>query len=469
MRISRRNLSLLVESLLTEGMSYSEVEKGAVKKILKMYRSFIWKCFHEPLEAAGTLDNMRPEPIDALRSFLISKHDFDISKDMEAAYTNPTVKEALQKLALLFISNIPDIVESDRLTPRDLIGRGEDERIRDVNRGKVLSWALKTAKQDMTNNTAMSLYDDYMNAPIGDWSQLKVITSPITWRIFVILDSMSRSILHASRYKRNLPRKISDIRMLRRMDNWTNDVELFFQYRHLLPDNAQEIADYRGHVEISQAISEIRNAIDREKEGNESEISLTIRQKESRAAKAGLNFYRGSLYANNPPGSAYLKTRNPNTGYYTKPDASGVVVANILNREAAKLVGSNRPAPRGEDEGESWPSKEPCDWCTAGNTEYDYYGQYAERGDLFYVEVGGKRYQVHFATGQFMDVTDNELHGEEFKKVLDVLFDALAQEFGGFNEMNDEGAYTAALKIAEKYSGSDTALDAVGLLGAPQY
>ena len=68
-----------------------------------------------------------------------------------------------------------------------------------------------------------------------------------------------------------------------------------------------------------------------------------------------------------------------------------------------------------------------------------------------------------------MNVTDNSIHGREKEKVLTVLFDALAQEFGGFSEMNDEGVYTAALKIRDKYPESAYALDAVGLLGAPQY
>ena len=467
MRISKRNLKLLVENLLTEGMTYSEVEKGAVKKILKLYRSFIWKCFHEPLRAPDSLDDFLPAPIDSLRRFLIGKHALDIGKDMKAEYTNLTVKEALQNLELLFISKIPDIVSETRLTPVDLIGRGEDERIRDVNRGKVLSWALKTAKQDMANNDALSLYDDFADMPIGDWSQLSVITSPITWRIFVVLDQINDAILSASRYKRSLPKRISYPRMLRRMGNWTNDVELFFQYRHLLPDDRQEITDYRGHLEISQAISEIRDAIDREKEGDASEMSLTLRQSESKEAKAGLSFYRGGLYKDNSTSAAYLKTRNHNTGYYTDPDGEGIVVAKVLNKEGAKLVGSNRPAPKRE--GENWPSKEPCDWCTAANTEHDYYGQYAKMGDIFYVEIGGKRYQIHFATGQYMDVTDNEIHGEEFDKVFTVLFDELAKEFGGFNEMDSTGAYPAALKIRDKYRGSAAALDAVGLLGAPQY
>lgn len=50
MRISRRNLSLLVEHLLVEGMSYEEVKKGAPKKILKLYKSYMWKAINEKVD-----------------------------------------------------------------------------------------------------------------------------------------------------------------------------------------------------------------------------------------------------------------------------------------------------------------------------------------------------------------------------------------------------------------------------------
>lgn len=465
MRISRRNLSLLVESLLTEGMSYDEIEKGAAKKILKLYRSFIWKCFHDSYKSEGTLGYFIPAPIDALGAFFKKQHGFDIKDDIRAAYAKPVVQEALEELELIFLRNIKSIVDDQRLVPYDLIGRGEDERIRSVNRGKVLSWCLQRAKEDIANNTAESLFDDFADCPLNNWKNLKIITSPITLRIFIVLDEIGETILKANRYKKELPVKISYPRLLRRMDDWPNDVELFFQYRHLLPDDRQEISDYRSHVEINQVINSIRDAITAEKEEEELKATLTQRQETSRNAKAGLLFYRGGLYAaDNVP---YLKTRNPNTGYYTNPDSEGIVVANELNRDAAKLVGSDRPEPRREEE--NWPSKEPCDWCTAGNTDYDYYDYYKKQGDLFYVEIQGKRYQIHFASGQLMDVTDNPINLLEKEKVLDVLFNALAQEFGGFSEMNSQGVYPAALKIRDKYKGTAHWLNELGYLGPPQY
>lgn len=465
MRISRRNLSLLVESLLTEGMFYDEIEKGAAKKILKMYRSFIWKCFHDSYKAEGTLGYFIPSPIDALDAFFKKQHGFDIKDDMKAAYARPIVQEALEEIELIFLRNIKSILDDSRLVPYDLIGRGEDERIRSVNRGKVLSWCLQRAKKDIANNTAESLFDDFADCPLNNWKNLKIITSPITLRIFMVLDEIGETILKANRYKKELPVKISYPRLLRRMDDWPNDVELFFQYRHLLPNDRQEISDYRSHVEINQVINSIRDAITAEKEEEELKATLTHRQETSKEAKKGLLFYRGGLYAaDNEP---YLKTRNPNTGYYTNPDSEGIVVANELNREAAKLVGSDRPEPKRE--GENWPGREPCDWCTAGNTDHDYYAQYKTDGDLFYVEIQGKRYQIHFATGQYMNVTDNPIYGEEYVKVLTVLFNELAKEFGGFDEMDTRGVYTTARKIRDKYRGSAGALDACGLLGAPQY
>ena len=73
MRISRRNLSLLVEHLLVEGMSYEEVKKGAPKKILKLYKSYMWKAINEKVDWPDD----PPAPVLQVLEYVNEVHNID--------------------------------------------------------------------------------------------------------------------------------------------------------------------------------------------------------------------------------------------------------------------------------------------------------------------------------------------------------------------------------------------------------
>lgn len=58
-------------------------------------------------------------------------------------------------------------------------------------------------------------------------------------------------------------------------------------------------------------------------------------------------------------------------------------------------------------------------WCTAAN-EDNRFQQYNEDGPLFVIIVGGKKYQLHIESGQFMNDLDQQLSNDEMKGLIGV-------------------------------------------------
>lgn len=58
-------------------------------------------------------------------------------------------------------------------------------------------------------------------------------------------------------------------------------------------------------------------------------------------------------------------------------------------------------------------------WCTAATKSKNYFNQYNADGPIYMINFLGKtneRYQIHFESGQFMDIHDNPVDWQKFKK-----------------------------------------------------
>lgn len=58
-------------------------------------------------------------------------------------------------------------------------------------------------------------------------------------------------------------------------------------------------------------------------------------------------------------------------------------------------------------------------WCTAAD-EQNMYQQYAKDGPLYVIIVGGKKYQLHIESGQFMDDKDQQLDAGKMKELISI-------------------------------------------------
>jgi len=474
MRISRRNLSLLVESLLTEGMSYQDLRPGKEKKILKIYKSIVFSLSRSLSSTTregllgGTIDSMvkgylgKVAPEEQVPVLLQRMLDGDYSF---IDYESPAWKEEEKRILLILASATQTLTAMDTLIPRDARGPGETYKDEAVNRGMILTWLVKKSSEDLAKLSKESaegvrmynieqfetLYDKYYH--VESLAADDEIQSPLTIVILNSLEVLSEDMkkgydkTQRQRYDGKTGHYLSARDLNTQTGRWIPDVEKFYMFRHLLPPKKRQLSSFRSYKDLHETLEVADPAIAAYKEKKAAKALAA-------AVQSGAKFFRGGWNLDEE-GSL---TPNPETEYYTKPDDEGIVVAEELNREAAVAFARDKPKGR-----------EHCDWCTGATVDTNYYEQYASQGPLFYVEIRGKRFQIHFATGQFMDVADDPIHGKEKEKVLDVLFNALAQEFGGFSEMNSQGVYPAALKIRDKYKGTAYLLDELGYLGPPQY
>ena len=442
MRISRRNLSLLIESLLTENLNREEVAKTVPKKIRKMVTSILYKATH-PARLDGAEYAIFDEVLTAMEEQYMSKTG---KRYEDIDYDDADWKEEVGKIADIisetFSGSFP---YSTAYMPHDVIGVGETDQDIEKNRGVFLNWVLNRAKQDVAQYSAKELaqlHDKYTYTVQNSYE----LRSPLTPRLLDVFDALGYLLYdNKNKYPGPLTPRMAKIDQI---GQWTPDIEHYFLYRHLFPPELRNLNAFESYKKLSDYLYSMEEVIRLEKERRQNKL-------DNEKVQDGAKFFRGSWNMSDGPGALGLDP-NSQTQYYTKPDSEGIVVAQILNRPAAIKLCRDIP-------------EEVCKWCTGSTYEHDYFAQYAEQGPLFYVEINGKRYQLHFATGQYMDVHDLSIRDEELEKVLTVLFDELAEEFGGFDEMDSNGAYLAALKIRDKYRGSAAALDAVGLLGAPQY
>lgn len=474
MRISRRNLSLLVESLLVEGMSYQDLRPGKEKKILKIYKSIVFSLSRSLSSATregllgGTIDSMvfnyllKTAPKEQVPLLRRKTLDGDYSF---IDYESPAWKEEEKRILLVFASATQPLTAMGTLIPSDARGPGESYKDEEVNRGIILTWLVKKSVEDFAKFSKESaegihmynveqfepLYDKHYH--VKSLATDDEIQSPLTIVILnsliVLSEDMEKGYdkIQRQRYDGKTGHYLSARDLNINTGRWIPDVEKFYMFRHLLPPEKKQLNSFRSYKDLHETLEAAEPAIaeyKKKKAGKEL----------AGAVEGGAKFFRGGW---NLDDEGRL-VPNPQTEYYTKPDNEGIVVAEEMNREAA--IAFCRDKPQG---------REHCEWCTGATVDTNYYEQYASQGPLFYVEIRGKRYQLHFASGQFMDVKDNHISGDVYQEVLTVLFNELAKEFGGFNEMDSNGAYPAAFQILQKYQGSKAALDVVGLLGAPQY
>jgi len=474
MKISRRNLSLLVESLLVEGMSFEDLRPGKEKKILKIYKSIVFSISRSLSSATregllgGIIDSMlkgylrkvAPEEQVPVLLHRILEGDYSFID-----YESPEWKEEEKRILMILASATQPITYMSSLIPSDVTGPGEMPKDALVNKGMILTWLVKKSAEDFAKLSKESaegirMYDVQKFEPLYDkhyhvesLATDDEIQSPLTIVILNSLEVLSQDMkkgydkIQQARYDGKTGHYLSARDLNMHTGGWSSDVEKFYMFRHLLPAEKRQLNSFRSYKELRETLEAAEPAIALYKEKKAAKELAA-------AVQSGAKFFRGGW---NLDEEGRL-TPNPETEYYTKPDSEGIVVAEELNREAA--IAFCRDKPQG---------REHCAWCTGATVDTNYYEQYASQGPLFYVEIRGKRFQIHFASGQYKDVHDSEIQGNVYEKVLDVLLAELAKEFGGFNEMNSQGVYPAALKIRDKYKGSVYALDRLGYLGPPQY
>lgn len=474
MKISRRNLSLLVESLLAEGMSYQDLRPGKEKKILKIYKSIVFSLSRSLSSAlregllGGIIDSMvfnyLLKTVPEEQVLLLRRKTLDGDYSF-IDYESPAWKEEEKRILLILASATQPLTTMSTLIPSDARGPGETQKDEEVNRGMILNWLVKKSAEDFAKFSKESaegirmynveqfepLYDKHFH--VKSLATDDEIQSPLTIVILNSLEVLSEDMkkgydkIQRQRYDGKTGHYLSTRDLNIHTGRWISDVEKFYMFRHLLPAEKRQLNSFRSYKDLHETLEAAEPAI---AEYKKKKAAKDL----SKAIQGGAKFFRGWW---NLDEEGRL-TPNPETEYYTKPDDEGIVVAEELNREAA--IAFCRDKPQG---------REHCAWCTGVAGDTNHYKQYASQGPLFYVEIRGKRYQLHFASGQFMDVNDSPIYGRDFDKVMTVLFNELAKEFGGLDEMNSEGVYPAALKIRDKYKGSEYALDRLGYLGPPQY
>ncbi len=89
-------------------------------------------------------------------------------------------------------------------------------------------------------------------------------------------------------------------------------------------------------------------------------------------------------------------------------------------------------------------------WCTSAKRD-NRFDSYNKQGPLYIIMAGGKKYQWHFKSGQFMNAEDNEVDPIELAEKYPVLVDILSPETtGNFWERLMKSPYSAVKrKIAE--------------------
>ena len=102
MRISRRNLSLLIESLLTENLNREEVAKTVPKKIRKMVTSILYKATH-PTRLDGADYAIFDEVLTAMEEQYMSKTG---KRYEDIDYDDADWKEEVGKIADIISNSI---------------------------------------------------------------------------------------------------------------------------------------------------------------------------------------------------------------------------------------------------------------------------------------------------------------------------------------------------------------------------
>ena len=454
MRISRRNLSLLIESLLTENLNREEVAKTVPKKIRKMVTSILYKATH-PARLDGSEYAIFDEVLTAMEDQYMSKTG---KRYEDIDYDDADWKEEVGKIADIisktFSGSFP---YSTAYMPHDVIGVGETDQDIEKNRGVILNWVLNRAKQDVAQYSAKELaqlHDKYTYTVQNSYE----LRSPLTPRLLDVFDTLGYMLYdNKNKYIDPLTPRMSKIDQI---GQWPAEIEHYFLYRHLFPPELRNLNAFESYKKLSDYLYSMEEVI--------SEYKAKAAKKHLDNAIEGAKFLRGSWSRD----GGQLKP-NPKTGYYTQPDGEGVVVAQIMNEPAAIAFCRDRPGahPKGGEH---------CRLCTGATVDADYYEMYSRAGPLFYVEVDGERYQIHFASGQYRDVHDAQTRGPVRETVVMTLVRELAKEFGNLDDFDEDYVSPVGKILANQHPlrpdkgqvygpSLEELLDNYGFMGPPQY
>ena len=196
-------------------------------------------------------------------------------------------------------------------------------------------------------------------------------------------------------------------------DEIRNSLELHDQYKHIIiPKEKRDLFRIENLEELTALIAANKPAIDEENERLSRRVGV-------KNAAEGFKPLTGKLNLSKE-NNALVLNKNPQTGFYTIPDANGFVIGEIHTKAASVKLGSG------------------TDWCTAA-PGLDYFDDYYSPDDpLYYIEDNGERFQFHYGEEQFMDRDDNPIDEELVQKYTYMIEDLLIKRDGLIQNENLE-------------------------------
>lgn len=181
-----------------------------------------------------------------------------------------------------------------------------------------------------------------------------------------------------------------------------NNLEKFGQFKHLInPPEKRDLFRIENMQELFSIVEAHEAVIDAENERLGSRISAENVMKGFVPLRGGLNIVSGNVIQ-----------KNPQTGFYTKPDSEGFVIGEIHNKAASVRLGSG------------------TEWCTAA-PGLNYFNDYYSPDDpLYYIEDNGERFQFSYGAKQFMNSDDIPIEKTLIQRYTRMLADLLTQRDG---------------------------------------
>lgn len=181
-----------------------------------------------------------------------------------------------------------------------------------------------------------------------------------------------------------------------------NSLEKFGQFKRLInPPEKRDLFRIENMQELFSIIEAHEAVIDAENERLGSRISADNIMTGFVPLRGGLNIVSGNVIQ-----------KNPQTGFYTKPDSEGFVIGEIHNKAASVRLGSG------------------TEWCTAA-PGLDYFNDYYSPDDpLYYIEDNGERFQFSYSNNHFMNSDDIPIEKTLIQRYTRMLADLLTQRDG---------------------------------------
>ena len=181
-----------------------------------------------------------------------------------------------------------------------------------------------------------------------------------------------------------------------------NSLEKFGQFKHLLnPPEKRDLFRIANMQELFSIVEAHEEAIDAENTRIGARVS-------AENVIAGFIPLRGGL---NIVGENIIQ-KNPQTGFYTKPDSEGIVIGEIHSKPTSIRLGSG------------------TDWCTAAPGLNYFNDYYAPEDPLIYIEVRGTRWQFSYGSNQFMDKHDDPIGREKEIELSRLVWQAMTNIYG---------------------------------------